>query len=932
MPTQKTFMRKYLLITLLLAATLGYGQKYSIRGQLADTINAPLSSATVILLNANDSSLVNFSVSDVNGNFEIRNVSRGDLLFKVSYLGFRTYNKKVVFPETSAVVDLGKIKLEPVSSELEAIEVSAERAPVTVKRDTIEFNAGSFKTKQNAVVEDLLKKLPGVEVDHDGNVTAQGEQVKKVTVDGKNFFGTDPKLATRNLPADAVDKVQVFDKKSDQATFSGIDDGQREKTINLELKEEKRNGAFGTILGGAGTDERAQGRVSLNRFTRSRQVSFLGMGNNVNEQGFSMEEYMNFTGGSQQMMSGGGGVRLQFNGENQNGVPLNFGNRANGIMTNYAAGINVNNEFSKKTELNGSYFFNYLEHQKDQTTFRENFLPNGSYTFNQNSKQLNNNFNHRINATLEQKIDSMNSIKLTTTASYNETDMHLKSASENITPDGVTHNTSETASLTSGSGASVNSSLLWRHKFNKKGRTFSLNLQYGFTDSEREGSLVSENNFFIPEDSTAMIHQLNSQNSVYRSHGATFSYTEPLGKRRYLEGNYSYRQNLNDVDREVYDVNSGESIFNTSLSNQYNSDYEYHRAGLNYRIAKSKYNFVIGSSIQKTRLAGELKSSDINRSFQNILPALRFNYEFTNSRNLRFDYETSVQEPSIQQLQPVVDNSDPLNLYVGNPGLRPAYVQDWRLNFMTFDPATFFNFFSFLDVNYVTNAIVNAQTVNERLVRTTRPVNVGSTLRIYSNANVGFPINKIKSRFSFGINYRNERSLALLNDRENQIDQQSYGGDVRYSYRYKEIFDLSLAADIDRQLTSYEFNQPDQTFINQTYNAESNLTLLKNYQFSGSFEYLVYESQSTNFSQSIPLVNLSLSRFILKNKAGELKLAVNNLLDRALGVSQTASINYLERQTTNSLGRYFLLSFTYALNRQLNPMGMRRSGMMRIMR
>jgi len=927
-------MGKYLLMLFLMAGSFAYGQKYSIKGQLTDTLNAPLASATVLLLSASDSSLVNFSVSDPKGYFEIKNVSKRDLLIKVSYIGFRSHTTRVKFPDNSYVVDFGKLFLEPVSSELEAIEIAAERAPVTVKRDTIEFNAGSFKTKENAVVEDLLKKLPGVEVDQDGNVTAQGEQVKKVTVDGKIFFGTDPKLATRNLPADAVDKVQVFDKKSDQAAFSGIDDGQKEKTINLELKEEKRNGAFGTMMAGAGTDGRSQGRASLNRFTKSRQLSFLGMGNNINEKGFSMDDYMNFTGGSQQMM-GGGAVRMQVSNDNQNGVPLNFGNRANGIMTSYAAGLNMNNEFSKKTELNGSYFFNYLEHQKDQSTLRENFLPNGSYTFSQNSKQMNDNFNHRVNTTFEQKLDSMNSLKLTAGMSYNETDTHVNSFSETMTGDGTLYNTSETVSLSSGSTASVNASLLWRHKFNKKGRTFSTNFQFGFSDADREGSLLSENNFFVPEDSTVELHQLNAQSTVYRTHGGTFSFTEPLGKRRYLEANYSFRQNLNDVDRDVHDVNSGEPIFNDGLSNEYNSDYQYHRAGVNYRIAKNNYNFVVGSSVQQTRLQGEMKLTEINRTFENILPTLRFNYDFSNSKHLRFDYETLVQEPGIQQLQPVVDNSDPLNLYVGNPNLRPAYSQDWRLNFMTFDPATFVNFFSFIDVNYVTNAIVNAQSVNERLVRITRPVNVGSTLRVNSNANLGFPVDKLKSRFSFGANYRRERSLALLDDRENEINQQTYGGTVRYSYRYKEVLDISLSGDLDRQLTSYEFNQPDQSFINKTYNADCNISFLKNYQFSGNFEYLVYESESTNFSQSIPLLNLSVSRFVLKNKAGELKMAVNNLLDKALGVNQTASVNYLERQSTNSLGRYIMLSFTYSLNKQLNPMGggMRRGGaMMRVIR
>ncbi|MFZ6013718.1 MAG: outer membrane beta-barrel protein, partial [Bacteroidota bacterium] len=910
-------------------------QKISIKGQLLDTLNSPLPSATVMLLSVKDSLLVNFGVSDVLGNFEIKNVARTEYLFKVTFVGFKSYIKKISAPEAGTMLDLGKVRMEPASNELDAIEIEGDRAPVTVKKDTIEFNAAAFKTKQNAMVEDLLKKLPGVEVDNDGNVTAQGEQVRRVTVDGKNFFGNDPKVATRNLPADAVDKVQVFDKKSDQTTFSGIDDGQREKTINLELKEEKRKGAFGNITAGAGTNERLMARASINRFTKGKQLSFLGMGNNINDQGFSMEDYMNFTGGSQQMMSGGGAIRLEFNGDNQNGVPLNFGNRANGIMTTYAGGVNFNNEFNKKTEANGSYFYNYLDHNKDQTTLRQNFLPNGSFTFNQNSQQRNNNFNHRANFTLDHKLDSLNSLKLTTNVNYNETDAETLSTSANTTPDNVVQNENQRRSLSNGSSTSLNSTLLWRHKFRKKGRTFSTHLQLGLSQNERQGFLDAVNTYYGPAANQEVIKQTNDQTTDYKSYGGTVSYTEPLGKRKYLEANYTYRQNLNDVNRSVYDVTNDQPEFNALLSNLYTSDYQYHRAGLNFRLNRSKYNLMVGNSIQKTNLKGDLKIQDvqIDRSYQNMLPSVRFNYDFSNSKHLRIDYETSVQEPSIQQLQPVVDNSDPLNLYVGNPNLRPAYSQSWRVHFMTFNPMTFISFFSFMDIDYTTNAITNAQNIDDQLVRTTMPVNVNNNLSVRGDATFAFPISKIKSRFSIGTNYRNQRSINLLNDTQNTITQQTAGTTVRYSYRYKEIFDLSLSADVDHQLTKYEFQQPDQTYLNETYTAESNLSFLKNFQFSADFNYLVYNNKGANFNQAIPLLNMSVSAFMLKNKTGELKLSVNNLLDKALGINQTASINYLERTTTNSLGRYFMLSFTYSINKQLNPMGIRRGGaMMRIMR
>ncbi len=927
-------IRKFLAIVLLMTSTVASAQKFSLHGLLADTLGNALPAATVLLLNPVDSSLVNFCVANSQGSFEFKNLNHAAYLFKVTYMGHRPYIK-MIQPPSGSDLDLGRIILEPVVKELDAVEIAADRSPVTIKKDTIEFNAASFKTKQNAMVEDLLKKLPGVEVDNDGRIKAQGEDVQRVTVDGKNFFGTDPKLATRNLPADAVDKVQVFDKKSDQAVFTGIDDGRREKTINLELKEDRRHALFGSMMAGMGSDDRFQGMVSLNKFSKSRQLSFLGMGNNTNEPGFSMDEYLNFTGASRQMMSGGVG-RIQIRNDNPNGVPLNF-ETANGIMDTYAGGVNVDNQFSPKTEVNGSYFYNFLRHSRHQQTIRENYLKDGDFTFRGDNRENNTNSNHRANVTIDHKIDSANTLRFTASFSLNETDSGQASESENSAPDGSVVSESERRYSSSGLSSGLNANLLYRHRFGKKGRSFSTGLQLGVRNNETNGILDATNNFYgDPAGATAQtLKQTSDQLTGYTSYGASVSFTEPLGKRKYLEANYNFRQNINDVNKEVFDISNGEAVFDPNLSNKYNSTYQYHRAGLDFRIAHSDYNFVAGTSFQQTFLEGDLErlGTQTARAYKNVLPSVRFNYDFSNSKHLRIDYETSVEEPDIQQLQPLVDNSDPLNIYVGNPDLRPAYSQRWRLNFLSFNPVNFISFFAFTDVDYTSNAITDGQTVDERLIRSVKPVNVDRKVSVSTDVNVGIPIQKIRSRFTVNGNFRDASTTALLNDQENEIAQQTAGGSLIYNYAYKEILDLSLSARLSQQQTRYEFDQPDQTFLNSSYTAEANLSFLKSYSFSANFDYKVYENRTQNFDQRIPLLNLSFSRFFLKNKGGELKFSVNNLLDKALGVDQTATINYIERVTTNSLGRYFMISFTYALNKQLNPMAMRRGGaMMRIRR
>jgi len=924
-------MKKLILLTFFVVAALSsFGQKFSIIGQVTDTLSNPLPSSTIMLLSPKDSSLVNFGVSDAKGAFEIKNVNKGEYLLKITFVGYVPYSKRISTPATGSVLEVGRIKMQTLTKELESVVVMGEKAPVTVKRDTIEFNAGSFKTKANANVEDLLKKLPGVEVETDGTVRAQGEQVQRVTVDGREFFGRDPKLATRNLPADAVEKVQVFDKKSDQALFTGIDDGQKEKTINLELKEEKRNGAFGTLMAGAGTEDRFQAKASINRFSKGQQLSFLGMGNNINEQGFSMDDYMNFTGGSQQMMGGGGGrVQISFNSDNQSGVPLNFGGRQNGIMTNYAGGVNFNKDLNKDTKLTSSYFYNRIDQDISKTLDRVNYLPTGNYTFNQNSKQLSNNDNHRANLTIDHQIDSANSLKFVAAATYSESELNTQSQSETITADNTLQTESDQNSYSAQNSMNVNSNLLWRHRFAKKGRTLSTNLTFGVTQTDSEGSIQSLNQYYTNTPGEQQILQTNTQTTDNLTYGATVSYTEPLGGRKYLEANYNFRTNQNDVDRKVYDENTGVPIYNTMLSNLYTSDYIYNRPGINFRMNRQKYNFAVGASYQTTNLKGDLisRNATIDRTFQNLLPTARFNYDFSNFKHLNFNYETSMQEPTIQQLQPVVDNTDPLNIYVGNPTLKPAYSHRGTANFTTFDPAKFVNFFAFLTTTYTTNAITNSQTVNDSLVRVTQPVNVKDNLNVSTNINFGFPIKKLNSRINIGPTASASKGINLLNEEENTIHQQTLGGSVRYNYTYKEILTVDLSANLSHQETKYEFDtQQDQVFFNKTYTAESNLNFLKNYSLNAAFDYLIYNSKTTDYNQSIPLLNISVSRFVMKNKAGEIKVGVNNMFDKSLGVTQTATSNYYQQETINNLGRYYMVSFTYALNKQLNPMGMRRPG------
>ncbi|WP_448520557.1 outer membrane beta-barrel protein [Rhodoflexus sp.] len=938
-------MKKFVLLFLsFIAVSLASWSQTTFKGKVMDTTNTALPIATVMLLNAKDSALATFGRTDVNGEFTLRNVAAGNYILKVTYTGYQNYMKAVT--ASGGVQDVGTIMMQIKARQLNEVVIKGERDAVTIKKDTLEFNASSFETnKANAAVEDLLKRLPGVQVEKDGSIKVQGEDVQRVTINGKNFFGNDAKLATRNLPAKAIEKIQVFDRQSDQAQFSGIDDGSREKTINLELKEEFSNGGFGNFTAGAGADSqeelRYEAKASYNRFSKTTQLSFLGMGNNINQQGFSPAEYFGFagrSGGAGALFRGGGGGNIR-------GVPVNFGGRPNGIMTNWAGGINFNHTFNKKTELNGSYFFSDLAHRLDQKTNQINFLPTGNFSSEQDNRQNNQTTSHRLNATLDHKIDSANSIRYNTVFSMNNNDFRTISDNQTFNAAGILQNEGSRDNINIGSGMSWNNELLFRHRFAKRGRTMSATLTLNMNRNESEGELTAVNRFFNPQTGGLMrtenINQINTRNTMTNTYGGNLSYTEPLGRRKFLEMNYNIRNTVNTSDQKVFDINNGEQTVNQNLTNEFDNNFLFQRIGANFRYVKQKINLTMGVNYQNSDLRGNIinRGTSIQKTFNNLLPSARLRMDFSSTKRLNFDYDTDINAPSITQLQPIVDNTDPLNIYVGNPELRPEYNHRFRANYFTFDQFTSINFFGGFNATYTTNKIVNSQLIDQQFVRTTQPVNVADFINASANMNFGFPIRPIKSRFNLSGRGGGNRSINLLNNESTFAYGRTLVGDARYEFRPSEKFDFSLTANVNQQRTTFDRanssgNQAnEQNFLNQTYGAEMNVVLPLDFRLNVDYDYFLFTSRTTDFRQALPLLNTSISKVFLKG-AGEMKFAVNNFLDQSLGISQQADVNFLQQTVVNNLGRFIMLSFTYSLNKSLNPANNfqpGRGGMMRMM-
>jgi hypothetical protein len=928
--TMKNMKKILFTLSVLLCAFTAYAQKMMINGVVIDSAGKALESASLVLMNSNDSSLVAFGRSKPDGTFLLRNVPIGGIYtLKITFVGYEPYLQDINKESQKDKLDLGGIRMTPLSKMLDAATVTAERDPIKIKGDTLEFNASSFRTEANANAEDLLKKLPGIEVEKDGTVKAQGEQVRNVLVNGKKFFGSDPKLATQNLPAGAVDKIQVYDKKTDQAEFSGIDDGNAEKTINIQLKSQFSQGTFGNITGGIGDDGRFLGKGALNRFSKERQLSLLGMGNNVNQQGFSFEDYMGYTGGAQRMAAGG---RFELNSGNSS-IPLDM-SRATGFTNTYAGGVNFNQQFSPKTEFNASYFYNRSDKITDKTVDRQNFLADNTFRTLQETNQRAINDNHRVNMTLDHKLDSFNSIRVTSNTSYtinsNKTDASTKTLSD---LDSI-QNTSTRINNTDGTGINTNNSILFRHRFPKRGRTLSTNFNYNYSNNDRNGFLDATNEYFTPRRSTLKTLQDDDRFNDRTNYGVNVNYTEPLTKRTFLEFNYNYQKTANDAERAVNKIRNNERTYDTILSNIFDNNFDYHKMGVNYRINQKEWNFSTGVQYQSSLLRGRLvtKNSEVSRTFNYFLPNLRFKYDFTTSKSFNFDYDAAVQEPSVDQMQPIVDNSDPLNISVGNKDLKPEYSHRVRMRFNSFDQLTFRSFFSNVNMRYTTDRITYAQTVDTNFVRTTKPVNVRNDLGISGNLNYGLPLNDRTLRFNFGSNIGYNQGIGVVNNVENITKRTNITGSIRFDWRLRDTFDLNMSARIGYNTTNYSLQTAlNQSYYTHDYEVSFGWTLPLGMRLGSNFNYTFYTGQSFGGTQAIPIWQASLSKFILKNKRGEIKFAVNDILNRNLGFTRTADINYIQDERITSLGRYYMLSFTYAINPMYGGSGRRGGGPMRIM-
>jgi len=937
-------MRKvYLLLLAACFTTTLLAQKNgSVKGIAFDTISKlPVAAATITVLERKDSSLVTFTMTGNDGRFELKGLANGEYRLMISHVSYYNTNKYFTITDADKNAELGNVVLNDKAKILEEVVLAAEAPPVTLVGDTIQYNAGSFKTPPNASVEQLLKKLPGVKVEKDGTIKAQGEKVSRVLVDGKEFFGNDPKVATRNLPADAVDKVQVYDKQSDQAQLTGFEDGNYEKTINLKLKKDKKKGVFGKINAGAGNKERYEGKFNVNSFKGARQFSAIGMGNNTNAEGFSFMDILNFTGELSRMQRGGGGnINLNVSGDEAAAMGINAGGRNNGINTAWGGGLNYNNIIGTKLDFQSNYFYNRFNPNQESHLQRQYFLPDSSYFYNQNSFTDNLSNNHRFNLNTLFQVDSMNSIRITPSFSYQKTNNRSQTDYQTLSEDKIFTNDGFSNTTSASQGYNFRNDIIWRKKFSRKGRTFSLSLQTSLNESDGDGSLSSINSFFTPAGALLKRDTLNQQSNIkgdLRGYNVRAVYTEPVWKKSLLEFSVSKSNTSSTSEKITYDYNKLNGKFdqyNNILSNDFENTYGFINAGMRMRTQKKKFSYSFGANWQQAELEGKIiigiKDSLISKTFRNILPNARLQYNFTRFKSLSVSYNTATNQPTMAQLQPVPDNSNSLNIREGNPDLKQEYNHTLQTHLNLVSPYKNKNLFMFLTMQATQNKIVNYDSINQLGVKRTKPVNVNGVYTVNSSISYSMPVRFLKGSVEISSNTGIFKTKQFINTVGNSIQTFSVGPELRLDMNPTEKLSLGFSAGFNYNKTKYSLQSALNTnYLSQEYNASLDWEMPKGFFFSTDFMYTINSQRAAGFNIKVPLWNASISKQMLKFNRGELKFAVRDLLNKNVGISRNTNNNYIEDARVLTLRQFFLLSFTYSLSKTgLNNAG--GSGGMRV--
>ena len=899
-----------------------------VRGKVLDAKDqSPLIGANVVLTHLPDSVKTGTAVGS-DGSFQLDNVAPGRYLLTASFIGYSDQRQALTVPAGGQPVAVGNLALQVGGTVLKTVEVTGQVVQVQ-RGDTTSINAKSFKVNPDATAGDLITKMPGIQVDASGKTQAQGEQVQQVLVDGKPFFGTDPDAVLKNLPADAIDRVEIFDQMSEQSRFSGFNDGNTQKTLNIITKPAFRNGQFGRFVGGVGPNggdnvkgTRYRASLNLNDFHDNRRITVLAQSNNVNEQNFGTDDLLGVVGNSGGGGRGGGGG----GGGGNSGDFLVSQN--GGISNTNAAGLNYSNSWNnKKTELTGSYFFNRSNNALSSTTNRQ--FANATNTLYREGSQSNSiNYNHRANFRFEQQIDSATSLLFRPRLSWQQNDA-------NKTLEGVTSSGGNVLSnintLYNSDNRGINPGgdlLLRRRLGHRAGRTLSLNITGSYTD--RDGSTLLR--------TTSTTTNLNQQSVLTQrsgSIGTNLAYTEPLSQKSQLQANYSLNYAPNNSDKRTYNFEAAAqqySRLDTALSNVFNNHYLTQGGGLSYRYNNRKLQASVGVTGQVAQLRGDQTfpiNGPVDYTFWNILPQAMLMFRPDRTHNVRLFYRTNTSAPSINQLQAVVNNSNPLQLTIGNPRLEQEYQHSLVARYTASNPERSSSFFTLLSGSYTQNPISTRTIVTSRDT-TFVPENASEAIRLPAAGQLTQSINlsrqySVRALANYGQPLFNKKlnANASLGGSYSQTPGEVNGG-INYARNPALTGALTLSSNINERLDFTLSSNSTKSFVRNTLNTRLNsnyfsqITRLRlswivgpGISIQSDVAHQLYRGLSSAYNQNYLLWNASIGKKVFPGQRGEIKLYAFDLLAQNRAIQRNVTAAYVEDVQTTVLQRYFMLMFTY---------------------
>ncbi len=908
-------MRKLLLAVLVFTCFSAIAQNSNVSGYLFNNEGNPLLYATAVLLNPADSTMEYYSISNQQGYFEIKNIQKGNYILQTSFMGFQNHERSIDIPLNDGS-SLGSIVMEPAEFKLSEVEVNAMRVPFTIKKDTIEYNAGSYKVKPDAVAEELLEKLPGVQVDRAGNIKAQGENVQRVLVDGKEFFSSDPQVATKNLPADAIEKVQVYNKKSDETELTGIEDGTYSKTINMILKDGRKSAVFGDIRAGIGTDGKYQAGAKVYRFTRTHQFAALAMLNNVNKYGFSFRDYMDFNGGLQSLMSGGGQITITSDDD----LPIDFGQGIDGLVTSGAAGANFTYEAKKDNRFNISYLGSGANKDLQQNTVTNNFFDAGTSIKDDDLDKETTNRAHRINFGWRNRIDSTQNLVLNGGVNYStgtaKALLNSTSSVGDIPINSLVNITNDKADKYGGKLA-----VSYLKKWDSKWRLLKLKGNMIMSHDKSDNNWVNRTDFYNPPDSSLYKGYLTEENKLVK-YSATTSVTRKLGKRWYGVPFISGGGVQDEIHRTQGTPPDGENIID-SLSPDFTKEYLWIRGGISMKRNTRKSHLSFTAGVEKSMLKNLLNDRpDVTTNKVYFVPQFSWHYEYGTGRQFGVYYNSSVISPTANQLLPVENNINPLVIHSGNINLKPEYSHGLQLNWIYFDQFSFTSIFASLNSSYTIDKINWSRMVNPDLSEVNTLINVDHDYRMDGSFDFSTPIKWLGLDFNARLNETWNQGLSMVNGEENINTNFVHSLFVSFSNRKNEKLDVSIGGSISITDANYSRQESlNKVYYNTVVFTDVVFTPNDNWHFSLTADLSRYDEESFGSSITVPLLKAEFTRYFLRNRRGVISLELFDILDKNKGVERITEMNYqLERQS-NTIGRYAMLTFKYRLNKFDNKSG-----------